>query len=146
MLPDRFAGLLFVALAAGIAIGASQFHVPYQYEPVGPAVFPYLLAAALSAASGFLIVRPDAMSVRLDGRHVGMLGIVLCYAYLLEPLGFGVVTLAATVALGSIFRLPMKQAVVSALLLTLVTYGLLVEVLGLNLPVGWVWPSAVGVA
>ena len=50
MLPDRFAGIACVALAAGIAVAAFGFYVPYQYEPLGPAVFPYLVAAALCIA------------------------------------------------------------------------------------------------
>ena len=143
MLPDRLAGIACVALAAGIAIAAFGFYVPYQYEPLGPAVFPYLVAAALCIAGGFLAVRPDTTAMPIGARHIGVLSIIVGYAYLLEPMGFPATTTIAAFSLGMVLRLPAMRALAMALLLTLTTYAVLVGVLDLNLPNGWIWANLV---
>jgi putative tricarboxylic transport membrane protein len=143
MLPDRLAGVTCVVLAAGIAIGAYQFYVPYQYEPLGPAVFPYLVAATLCVAGGFLIITPDVTNAGLGLRHLGVLAIVLGYAYLLEPLGYPVATALGAGSLGLIFGLSVRRALLMGLLLSLAVYAVLVGGLGLNLPIGWLWAELV---
>ena len=145
MLPDRLAGATCVLLAAAIAISAYQFYVPYQYEPLGPAVFPYLVAATLCVAGGFLVVKPDPVNAGLGLRHLGVLAVVLGYAYLLEPLGYPLATALGTASLGLIFGMRMRPALLMGLLLSLAIYVVLVGGLDLNLPIGWLWAELVDV-
>jgi len=139
MRPDRLAGMACIVLAVAIATGAAGFYVPYQYEPLGPAVFAYLLAAVLCAAGGFLVARPGAGSLQIGARQLCVLLILTGYAWLFEPVGFPVTTAAAALALGLLLGLRLLRAASMALLLTMATYSLLAGILDLNLPLGWVW-------
>ncbi|MBV1788673.1 tripartite tricarboxylate transporter TctB family protein [Marinobacterium sp. D7] len=140
---DRiFAGALLL-LSGLIAWAAAQFDVPFQYEPLGPKAFPYILSALLAVAAVWLMIRPSAddwkptkeVVLRLGGALVLMYG----YAFIYEPLGF----IIATAIVGGVFswlfgEKPIKAGVY-ALVMSVMSFFLLTDLLQLNVPVGTVF-------
>lgn len=90
---DRFLGLLLLPLA--VAYGWLAFHFPVAFAgpgSVGPATFPKILSAVISACAIYLIMKPDQMQEKFDWKVLPelllVLVILLAYVYLMEPVGF----------------------------------------------------------
>lgn len=137
---DRiFAGTLLL-LSGLVAWAAAQFEVPFQYEPLGPKAFPYILSACLALASIWLIIKPSAddwhPSKQVLLRLVGALVLMYVYALMYEPLGF----IVATTVVGAVFswKFGAKPVVagVYALVMSVVSYFMLTDLLQLNVPAG----------
>lgn len=90
---DRFLGLLLLPLAIGY--GWIAFHFPVAFagpESVGPATFPKILSAVISACSIYLIMKPDQLQEEFDWKALPelflVLVVLLLYVFLMEPMGF----------------------------------------------------------
>lgn len=99
---DRIAGAVLAALAAWIWWKAGSFQIAFG-DPVGPSVFPRLVAAPMALCAAVLIVAPDA-APRWPGagalmRQGAALTALAAYPALLVPLGFPLATAAAVAAL-----------------------------------------------
>ena len=136
---DRLAGLVLLALAVAYGVTASGYQAMIG-DPLGPAVFPVVLAIPLGLLSLYLVVRPGPEADWPRGRallkQVLALVAFVAYAYLLEPLGFLVSTFLAVVALGCLLGARLRQAAVAGAGIAVVLFVLFDSLLGLPLPAG----------
>ena len=136
---DRLTGLVLLALAIAYGVTASGYQAMIG-DPLGPAVFPLVIAIPLGLFSLYLIVRPDPGPEWARGRPLLMQALsvitLLLYAYLLEPLGFIVSTFIAVVVLGWLLGAKLAQAGAAGLGIAVVLFVLFNNILGLPLPAG----------
>lgn len=136
---DRLAGLVLLALAVAYGVTATGFQAMIG-DPLGPAVFPLVLAIPLGVLSLYLIARPDPEPDWARGRALLKQGLALAafvaYAYLLEPLGFVVASVLAVAALGWLLGARLWQSAAGGLAIALVLFLLFNNLLGLPLPAG----------
>jgi putative tricarboxylic transport membrane protein len=136
---DRLTGLVLLAFAVayGFVAGGNQAMI---WDPLGPAVFPIVLAIPLGLFSLSLILRPDREPAWPKGAALlkQLLALVafVAYAYLLEPLGFVVSTFLAVVVLGWLLGARLHQAGAAGVGIALVLFVLFDTLLGLPLPAG----------
>ena len=136
---DRLTGLVLLALAVAYGVTAGGYEAMIG-DPLGPVVFPIVLAIPLGLFSVYLIVRPDREPAWPKGPALfkQILAIVAfaAYAYLLEPLGFVVSTLLAVVALGCLLGARLRDAGLAGLAISVVLFVLFNNLLDLPLPAG----------
>ena len=142
---DRVAGVVVAALGVAVGAEATTFDVLFRTDPVGPKALPYLAAAVFVGSGLWLAARPGHSGVwpprPILMRMAGAIAAFGVYAALLAPLGFVVATTATVSALSILFGGPWKKAVSAAVTLSVVLWYLFVWVLGLLLPLGWVWEA-----
>ena len=113
MTSDRIFGAVMIVVALGYILSARTIQVPLFPDPMGPKMFPFLVAGGVIICSVIMVVRPDPeadwppMSALLT---IGAAVIVLiAFAYALKPLGF---LIPATIAAGILsYQLNPKPAV-----------------------------------
>jgi putative tricarboxylic transport membrane protein len=136
---DRLTGLVLLALAVAYGVTASGYQAMIG-DPLGPAVFPIVLAIPLGLLSIYLILRPDPRADWPRGRALLRQALALvalvAYAYLLEPLGFIVSTFLAVVALGCLLGARLRDAVLAGLGISVSLFVLFDNLLDLPLPAG----------
>jgi len=136
---DRLAGLVLLALAVAYGVTASGYEAMIG-DPLGPAVFPMVLAVPLALFSLYLIVRPDPEPDWARGRallkQALTVGVFVAYAYLLEVLGYVVTTFLAVVALGMLLDAKPLQAAAAGVGIAVVLFVLFNNLLNLPLPAG----------
>lgn len=136
---DRLTGVVLLALAVAYGITASGYQAMIG-DPLGPAVFPVVLAIPLGLLSAYLIIRPDREPAWPKGPALlkQLLAVVafVAYAYLLEPLGFLVSTFLAVLALGRLLGASLRQAGAAGVAISVVLFVLFDGLLGLPLPLG----------
>jgi putative tricarboxylic transport membrane protein len=136
---DRLTGLVLLVLAVAYGITASGFQARFG-DPLGPAIFPLVLAIPLGLLSLYLIARPDPEPEWARGRALLKQGLALiifvAYAYVLEPLGFIVASVLAVALLGWLLGARLWQSGAAGLGIALVLFLLFNNLLGLPLPAG----------
>lgn len=136
---DRLTGLALLALAVIYGVTASGYEAMIG-DPLGPAVFPLVLAIPLGVFSLYLLVRPDPEPAWARGRALLRQGLALvafvAYAYLLEPLGFIVTTVLGVMALAWLLGARLWQGGAAGLAIALVLFVLFNNLLSLPLPAG----------
>lgn len=137
---DRiFAGTLLV-LSGLLAWAATQFKVPFQYEPLGPKAFPLIIAAIMAVSAVYLLFRPSTNDWKPSSSVLlklgGALTLFWIYAYLYEPMGFIVANTIVGAVFSWLFGERPLRAAFYALFLSIVSYFLLTSALQLNVPVG----------
>lgn len=140
---DRGAGFVLFALALFLAWGAARMQVPFSYDPLGPKAFPLGVAALLAALSLVLMVRPGPVTGLPRGatalKLIGVLGILALYAVLFTRLGYVVSSVMAMAVLARVFGASWIKAIVTGVVLALVSYGVFVYALNIVLPSGIWW-------
>ncbi len=142
---DRILGLALIGLAAFAAVQAAHLQVPFSYEPVGPKAFPVVLSGVLAGLALVLVFRPGenghwpdkALTLKL----LAVLGVLLVYALLFTRVGFIVTTLFAVLTLARLFEATWLKALLAAVLMTLGSYALFTQGLGISLPGGYWLPD-----
>ena len=136
---DRLTGLALLALAVAYGVTAGGYQAMIG-DPLGPAVFPIVLAIPLGLLSLYLIVRPDPEPEWARGRvllkQVLALVAFVAYAYLLEPLGFLVSTFLAVMVLGWLLGARLWQAGAAGVAIAVVLFVVFDTLLSLPLPAG----------
>jgi putative tricarboxylic transport membrane protein len=136
---DRLTGLLLLALAVAYGVTAGGYEAIIG-DPLGPAVFPIVLAIPLGLLSLCLILRPDREPAWPTGaallKQILALVAFVAYAYLLEPLGFVVSTFVAVVVLGWLLGARLLEAGAAGVGIAVVLFVLFDTLLGLPLPAG----------
>lgn len=136
---DRLTGLVLLALAVAYGVTASGFEAMIG-DPLGPAVFPIVLAVPLGLLSLVLVARPDPEPDWPGGRALLKQAFTLlafvAYAFLLEPLGFVVATVLAVTVMALLLGARLRPAATAGLATALVLFVLFDQLLGLPLPSG----------
>jgi putative tricarboxylic transport membrane protein len=136
---DRLTGLVLLLLAVAYGVTASSYEAMIG-DPLGPAVFPLVVAIPFGLFSLYLILRPDPEPDWARGRPLLMQVLsvltLLLYAWLLEPLGFIVSTFIAVVVLGWLLGARLGQAGAGGAGIAVGLYLLFNNLLGLPLPAG----------
>ncbi|MGV3573301.1 MAG: tripartite tricarboxylate transporter TctB family protein [Ramlibacter sp.] len=148
-LNDAVFGLLLTALGAGIVFGVQGFpKIPGQ--PVGPALFPGLLACGLCVCGVLLMVngwraRGTQAWLAWDDwvrspRHVAalavLLGSILLYIFAAERIGFLPLAILILAALFTVLKVPPGRAVLIAVIAALVIHFAFYKLLRVPLPWG----------
>lgn len=140
---DRGVGVVLLALALFLAWGAWQMQVPFAYDPLGPKAFPLGVAALLAVLSLVLMIRPGPVTGLPRGatalKLLGVLGILALYAVMFTRLGYLVSSVMAMAVLARVFGASWVKAIVTGVVLALVSYGVFVYALNIVLPSGIWW-------
>ena len=59
MAKDRIFGLFMIVLALGYILSATNIQTSFMSDPVGPRVFPYLVACVVILCALVLVLKPD---------------------------------------------------------------------------------------
>ena len=136
---DRLTGLVLLLLAVASGVTASGYEAMIG-DPLGPAVFPIVLAIPLGLFAVYLVLRPDREPAWPRGpalrKQVLALVAFVAYVYLLEPLGFVVSTFLAVVVLGRLLGARLPEAGAAGVGIAVVLFVLFDTLLGLPLPAG----------
>lgn len=134
---DRLTGLLIAILAVWYGWTATGFEEGFG-DPVGPSAFPKLLAVPMGVFALYLIVRPDPEPHWPAGRpllrQIGMIGALVGYPLILEPLGFPIATTLAAFVMSLLLNGPRRAAAISAVAVSIGLFVTFDQVLGLHLP------------
>jgi putative tricarboxylic transport membrane protein len=116
MAADRIFGGVMIVVALGYILSAMNVQTSFMSDPVGPRLFPYLVAGVVILCSLAMVLRPDpnaewpglSMLTKLAFATV----VLVAYAYTIRPLGF---ILPTTIAAGIISYMINPRAVPAAL-------------------------------
>lgn len=140
---DRIVGVFLFLLAIGYGLQARQYTSGFISDPLGPTAFPQLLAVLLGLGSIYLIVRPDPNADWPRGRallhQLFTVGVLIAYAFVLEPLGFLPVTFVALTVIALQFGTRLLPAAAMGAVSSAVLFLLFDFLLGLPLPMGTVY-------
>ena len=147
---DAIFGLVLLALGVAVLFGVQGFpKIPGQ--PVGPALFPGLIAVGLCVCGAILLVQgwlARATSPWLEWedwvrspRHAlalaVLLGSIIFYIVAAEKLGFLLTSVLILVAMLSVLRVSPGRAVLVAVIATLVIHFAFYKLLRVPLPWGF---------
>lgn len=134
---DRIFGLVVVLGALAFFAGALQIQISFLSDPLGPRVFPILIAAAALLCGVVMLLKPDAEPEWPGLRNwIGMgvaLVVLIGYAYALAPLGFVLPTAIAATALSYQISPRLWAAVITGISLAVGLYLVFKYGLGLGL-------------
>lgn len=153
-LNDAIFGLLLLALGSAVLFAIQGFpKIPGQ--PVGPALFPGLIATGLCVCGLLLVVRglrePRRIWLAFDGwvdspHHVlalvVLLGSIVFYILAANWLGFLPTALIILLAMFTVLRVPAGRSVLLAVVATLVVHFAFYKLLRVPLPWGLLTPYA----
>lgn len=138
MIVDRILGIVFLAVAIGAAWHAQTLDVPFAADPVGPRVFPTLVALLLGVCGAAILFRPQKGDWEIG--HVGRVVLVavasLVYPYLLGPIGFVPATSCLCFLLALAFGARPVAGAISAVVTSFVLLLVIDYLLDLPLPRG----------
>ena len=96
---DRIFGAFMIVVALGYILSASSIQTSFMSDPVGPRIFPYMIAGVVILCSLVMVLKPDPDQDWPAGPMVLQLGLALAvlvaYAYAITPLGFIIPTTVA---------------------------------------------------
>jgi putative tricarboxylic transport membrane protein len=134
---DRIAGLLLFAFAVWYGWTAEGFQQGFG-DPLGPAMFPQLVAVPFALLSLVLVFRPDAdprwPGARAMLRQGATLLVLVAYAQSMERLGFPLATFIACALLCRLLGTDWARAGTAGAGVGVALYLLFDPVLGLPLP------------
>ncbi|SCY72416.1 tripartite tricarboxylate transporter TctB family protein [Paracoccus tibetensis] len=134
---DRVFGAFMIVVALGYILSASSIPTSFMSDPVGPRIFPYMIAGVVILCSLVMVLKPDPDQDWPAGPMVLQLGLALAvlvaYAYAITPLGFLIpTTVAAGVLSWQIGGRPLRSAI-TGLGLAIGLFVLFRVILGLGL-------------
>jgi putative tricarboxylic transport membrane protein len=138
---DLIAGLAFLALGVGVCLGASRLGFG-SFRAPEPGFFPWLGGLALVGLSGALLVRTRGAGTDQPrrgewARPAMLLGALVLYVPILEPLGYPVATTAlCTVALRILRVRGWAAPIGTSVALAVGSFLLFRRALGVELPPG----------
>ncbi|TDE40683.1 tripartite tricarboxylate transporter TctB family protein [Antarcticimicrobium sediminis] len=134
---DRIVGLLILAISITVLVVARGYEVGFG-DPLGPAVFPQMVAVLAAILSLGMIFRPDPDPDWYRGtvrsKQLATLAVLIGYVVLLEPLGFSLSTTIATALLAVLFGAEIRKSIVAGVCVGGCLYLIFDSVLGLPLP------------
>lgn len=140
---DRIVGSLVLLTTLGYVLMASQMQVGFMSDPVGPKVFPYIIAGVMAVGGLYMLIRPDPNPQWPEAKFwlpfAGVLLSLVAYAYLIVPLGFMLTTTLEMTLLSLLFGARWWQGLAAGAAFSLVVYWLFTQALSVPLPAGKVW-------
>ncbi|WP_395003950.1 tripartite tricarboxylate transporter TctB family protein [Cypionkella sp.] len=137
MSSDRIFGLVVVMGALAFFAGALQIQTSFLSDPVGPRVFPMLIAASALLCGLVLIAKPDAEpewpALAAWGNMAIALVVLVSYALLIGPMGFLTSTALAAAGVSYLIEKNARTAALTGLGLSLVLFVIFKYGLGLGL-------------
>lgn len=133
---DRIVGLVILAISIWYGMTARTYEAGFG-DPLGPAALPLMLSIPAALLSLGLILRPDPEPEWVVGgpmlRQVAAVAILAGYIFLLDTLGFLLVTFLAVTLLGRLMMTTWPKAALAGIATSLVLYGVFDWLLGLPL-------------
>lgn len=145
MSSDRIFGAVMILVALGYILSATTIQVPLFPDPMGPKLFPFMIAGGVIICSLVMVLRPDPEAdwpapTALISIAVAA-AVMVGYAYALKPLGFLIPTALAAGILSFQLSNRLVPAVLSGLGLSVGLYLLFKYALKLEtlqaVPKGW---------
>lgn len=137
MVADRIFGAVMIVVALGYILSAMNIQTSFLSDPVGPRIFPYIVAGVVILCALVMILRPDAGApwpAPAMALKIGLaLAVLVGYALAIRPLGFILPTAIASAALSYMISPRMLPAAAAGLGLGIGLYLLFKVVLGLGL-------------
>jgi putative tricarboxylic transport membrane protein len=134
-------GILIASFLYSLSI--SNIKVPLTYDIVGPKAFPLAVAAVMISASSILLIfQKKTVSGYKKYPAVNLAGIFLFYLLSLKLFGFMLATVTAVYMLSRILKISWIQGLLSGLILAISIYGLFHFVLGMPLPMGYIFGAS----
>jgi hypothetical protein len=146
---DFWAGVMFVAIGVGFAVGARMYSMGDSARP-GPGYFPFGLGAMLAIIGAFIVF--EALTVETeDGEPVGpwawrplgiIIGSIVLFAVLLPRAGMAIslpILIIVSAMAGDEFH--WGEALANAAILTVGSWVVFIYGLGLTIPM---WPTFLG--
>jgi putative tricarboxylic transport membrane protein len=135
---DRIVGGIFILIAAAALGHAYTLAVPFAADPVGPRVFPMIVATTLGLSGIAICVRPGQITLEFGDwrRVIAILAAAIIYPFLLVPLGFITATALLCFVSALAFRARALPAAISASVTAVFFFVMLDMLLDLPLPRG----------
>ncbi|MCP3972096.1 MAG: tripartite tricarboxylate transporter TctB family protein [Rhodobacteraceae bacterium] len=137
MISDRIFGLVTVIVALAYGVSATSIQTSFLADPVGPHLFPYLIAGVMVLSGLIVMLRPDPDPEWPPMRSVGALAVAVVvlvgYAYALRPMGFLIPTALAAGILSYQISPRVVPAAVTGVSLSVGLFLLFKYALGLGL-------------
>jgi putative tricarboxylic transport membrane protein len=137
MTGDRIFGVVMMVLALGYILSAMGIQTSFLSDPVGPRLFPYLVAGVVMICALSMVLRPDPDA---EWPGLAMLGklalatvVLIAYAQTIRPLGFIFPTTIAAGIISYMISPRVVPAALSGLGLGIGLYVLFKTILGLGL-------------
>lgn len=141
---DRIFGAVMIVIALGYILSAHGIQTSFMSDPVGPRLFPYMIATVMIISALVMVLRPDPDAEWPTGAMLGQLGLALvvliAYAYSITPLGFLIPTAIASGILSWQIGGHPARAAITGVGLAIGLWLMFRVLLGLSLrglPVGW---------
>lgn len=133
-----------IVIALGYILSAHGIQTSFMSDPVGPRLFPYMIATVMIISALVMVLRPDPDAEWPTGAMLGQLGLALvvliAYAYSITPLGFLIPTAIASGILSWQIGGHPARAAITGVGLAIGLWLMFRVLLGLSLrglPVGW---------
>lgn len=137
MKTDRIFGLVVVIGAFAFFAGALQIRTSFLSDPVGPRVFPMIIATAALLCGLVFLAKPDPEPAWPEPAAWFKMGlalvILIAYALLILPLGFIVSTALTAAGVSYLIENKSRNAVVIGMALSVVLFAIFKYGLGLGL-------------
>ncbi|MDZ4095813.1 MAG: tripartite tricarboxylate transporter TctB family protein [Paracoccaceae bacterium] len=134
---DRIFGLVVVFGALAFFAGALQIQTSFLSDPVGPRLFPILIAVVSLLAGLMMLWKPDAEpdwpAASAWGNMAITMVVLVAYAYLLAPLGFVLPTAVAAAVISYMIAPHIRPAAITGAVLSLSLFFIFKYSLGLGL-------------
>jgi putative tricarboxylic transport membrane protein len=137
MTGDRIFGAVMIVLALGYILSAMNIQTSFMSDPVGPRLFPYMVAGVIILCSLVMVLRPDPqaewpaplMLLKLLTALVVLVG----YAMVIRPWGFIIPTVLVSGIISYMISPRPVQAALAGLGLGIGLFVLFKVILGLGL-------------
>lgn len=145
---DRLTGLFGLVLAFVYGVVGTRYEAGLMADPLGPNVFPLLIALLLGSCSVLLMAQPrDRASWPAAGvwaRTLATIFAMVVYGFALETLGFVLASFLLVFVLVRLMAGGTFAALGTGLGASVLLYALFDRVLGLPLPPGSVFAPVLG--
>jgi putative tricarboxylic transport membrane protein len=141
----RIAAFFILILGIAYGIGGSLIEYSFSSDPLGPRVFPVMLAAILALLSLIYLMRPGHAETWPGGallaRSVALPALVLIAALIMEPAGFPAAMFVLTAGVGWLFGASPLAAIVGGVVHSALWYFIFGWLLEVYLPAGTLFSS-----
>ncbi len=139
-----FAGAVFLVALGYTIIAFTLIKAPFQYDPLGPETWPRLVGIATMLCAGALVFRVDDTVFDLPlatfHRLLLLVGMLLIFAVLFQPLGFILSTFLFCTAMSVMLGARPGAALIFGIATGGLGYVVCARLLELNLPAGVLAP------